>query len=76
MSNANHQTDYVICLYDQGDALSVLKGEVYKVVTPEANDPDAMIRIIDEEGEDYLYPRDWFVAIDLPQAAIDALEAA
>ena len=28
-----------------------------------------MVRVVDESGEDYLYPADYFVAIDLPQAA-------
>jgi hypothetical protein len=27
------------------------------------------VRVIDESGEDYLYPSDYFVAIELPQAA-------
>jgi len=27
------------------------------------------VRVIDESGEDYLYPESWFVAIDLPHAA-------
>ena len=31
--------------------------------------------LIDESGEDYLYPATWFVAIELPQAAIKVLQA-
>ncbi len=32
----------------------------YEVVTPKKNDTPEIIRIIDESGEDYLYPRHWF----------------
>jgi len=35
-------------------------GHVYKVVPPEANDGPEWLRIIDEEGEDYIYPADYF----------------
>jgi hypothetical protein len=28
-----------------------------------------LVRIVDEPGEDYLYPEDYFVAIEIPQAA-------
>jgi len=31
------------------------------------------LRVIDESGEDYLYPRDYFVPIDLPKAVEKAL---
>lgn len=67
---------YVLCITDQGDEFSVQKGKVYRIVKSDANDPSSMIRIVDEEGEDYPYPRDWFVAVDLPKAAIDALDTA
>jgi len=35
-------------------------GHVYKVATPEVNDGAEWLRVIDEEGEDYLYPRSYF----------------
>ena len=39
-------------------------GKIYRVVKPEANDRTADIRVLDESGEDYLYPREWFVPAD------------
>lgn len=39
-------------------------GAVYRVLSPERNDRLADIRIVDESGEDYLYPRDWFVPVE------------
>ena len=67
---------YVLCLTDRGDQVSVIKGKLYRLAEPDPNDPPDDIRIIDEEGEDYPYPRDWFFAIDLPQQVIEILEAA
>lgn len=67
---------YVLCITDQGDALSVLKGKVYRVVAPEKGDGSNDIRVVDETGEDYLYARAWFVEVKLPQEAVKALEAA
>jgi hypothetical protein len=43
-------------------------------------DPDAeqtgLIRVIDESGEDYLYPKELFSSIDLPPALVKVLAAA
>lgn len=38
----------------------LLVGAVYKVATPDANDQPNDLRVIDGEGEDYLYPADYF----------------
>jgi hypothetical protein len=55
-----------ICLND-GDDLSVRKAKVYRVLQPEPNDPDSMVRVVDEMAEDYLYPRSWFYVLKLPE---------
>jgi len=31
------------------------------------------VRVVDESGEDYLYPADWFVALEVPKAVRDSL---
>jgi len=63
---------FVLCIRNDGcDDLEPRK--VYQVIT----DPDAAeegyIRIIDESGEGYLYPADYFVPIELPTDAAKAL---
>ncbi|MBI2322918.1 MAG: hypothetical protein HYU88_12720 [Chloroflexi bacterium] len=63
---------FVLCIRNDGcDDLEPRK--VYQVVT----DPDAAqegyIRVIDESGEDYLYPAAYFVPIELPTEAAEAL---
>jgi len=43
------------------------------VLPDEAAEADGLLRIVDESGEDYLYPAKLFLAIDLPQTIEKAL---
>lgn len=65
--------EHVVCVESVGEGLDVIKGKIYAAIEPDRNDPQDMIRIIDEEGEDYIYPRDWFLPIELPEAIASAL---
>ena len=67
---------YVICIRgDDEPELSVEAGKLYRTLPDEAGEKHGLIRIIDETGEDYLYPADKFVAIELPKEAEEALYA-
>jgi hypothetical protein len=44
----------------------LIVGKIYRVVRPARNDRPRDIRILDESGEDYLYPQEWFVPVALP----------
>jgi len=46
---------------------------VYRVLPDETAAKSNFIRIIDNEGEDYLYPASYFVTIELPQEAQEAV---
>jgi hypothetical protein len=58
-----------ICIRNQGNAASLERGKAYRVIKPSSNDPPHRIRVIDEESEDYLYPSEWFVPIEVPLRA-------
>ena len=66
---------FAICVDNHGYELSLLVGKVYQVVKPQANDAPYDLRIIDEEAEDYLYPAERFVPLDLPAKARKAVMA-
>lgn len=67
---------HVLCT-DAGEyRIDLHFGRVYRVVKGRPNDPPQYLRIIDESGEDYLYPRSWFVPVELPPKARRALAAA
>lgn len=56
---------FMICIENEGYAVSLEKHKVYPVVAAETNDPKDYVRIVDESGEDYLYPSDWFESVSL-----------
>ncbi|HXQ20494.1 MAG TPA: hypothetical protein VN812_02385 [Candidatus Acidoferrales bacterium] len=47
--------------------------KVYPVLPDAAAGKDGYLRVIDESGEDYLYPAGYFVLVDVPVAAHRAL---
>ena len=66
---------FVVCIWDdEGETdLEVLK--IYKQLRDSDAEQDGMIRIIDESGEDYLYPAKWFLPLDLPRSIEETLES-
>lgn len=53
---------------------SLIVGQVYKVAPPEENDGD-LWRVIDETGEDYLYPARYFEPLDLTETVAETITA-
>jgi molybdopterin-guanine dinucleotide biosynthesis protein A len=47
--------------------------KVYRVLPDREADRHGDLRVIDESGEDYLYPADFFVPVDLPRSTVRAL---
>lgn len=65
---------YVICVKNQeADDLQLRK--IYEVLPDELAPDDETIRIVDDSGEDYLYPADYFVAVNLPRTVEKAVFA-
>ena len=59
--------DFAICINtDDPDLLTPRM--IYEVLPDESAAKSNYIRVIDNEGEDYLYPADYFVVVDFPQA--------
>jgi hypothetical protein len=65
----------VLCIRNQ-DCDDLEPRKIYQVLPDEAAAADGYLRIIDESGEDYLYPQSYFLAIDLPEAVERALLSA
>jgi hypothetical protein len=51
------------------------KRKVYRVISDEKTEKDGYIRVVDESGENYLYPATYFVRLQLPQEAEQAIVA-
>jgi hypothetical protein len=58
---------FVVCINNAGYPASLELHKIYRVLP----DHDAVrggdVRIVDESGEDYLYPAAWFVPVELPR---------
>jgi len=72
MKTKGNQPKFVICVQN-GDAEDLEVRKIYQVIPDEAASADGLLRIVDESGEDYLYPADLFIHIELPQAIEKAL---
>ncbi|MBN9558159.1 MAG: hypothetical protein J0I26_11590 [Alphaproteobacteria bacterium] len=66
----------VVCVSNEGYAVALETRKIYIAL----HDPDAekhnMLRVVDESGDDYLYPKHFFRPIDLPQPVKKAVLAA
>src|SRR5438477_3663940 len=59
---------YAICVENRGaEDLEIRK--VYRVLNDKTAAATGYVRVIDESGEDYLYPADYFVSVELPPKA-------
>lgn len=65
-------TSYALCIENSGNA-DLVKGKVYPVLSDDEAAREGFTRVIDDSGEDYLYPATSFVPVDLPEPAKAAL---
>jgi hypothetical protein len=66
----------VVCVDNDGYAASLEKRKIYVSLRDAAAEKHGMLRVVDESGEDYLYPKAFFRSIALPQAVRKAVLAA
>jgi hypothetical protein len=66
----------VVCVHNDGYRASLEKRKIYVALRDAVAEKHGLIRVVDESGEDYLYPRSFFRAIALPQAVKRAVLAA
>lgn len=66
----------VVCINNEGYPASLEKRKIYLALRDPAADRHGLIRVVDESGDDYLYPKTFFRSIALPQAVKKAVLAA
>jgi hypothetical protein len=67
---------FVVCIKKDDYPASLEPRKIYETVPDVEAATHQLIRIIDESGEDYLYPVDYFVPIELPKAAEEGFSLA
>ena len=63
------KTEYVICIKNKDYEASLELRKIYRRILGESAEQNGLIRVIDESGEDYLFPEDFFVSIRVPKKA-------
>lgn len=56
-----------MCVENSAYPASLELHKIYRVLPDEDAALEGDLRIVDESGEDYLYPAAWFAAVDLPR---------
>ncbi|NJK66449.1 MAG: hypothetical protein HC789_17535 [Microcoleus sp. CSU_2_2] len=64
----NSETQFVVCINNEDDPASLEVRKIYRIIPDNRAAEHQFIRVIDESGEDYLYPAAYFVYIELPKA--------
>ena len=73
---ANTRKRFVLCIKNSGFEVSLEPRKLYQVLSDNDAAKHQQLRVIDESGEDYLYPESYFREINLPQAIQKAVLAA
>ncbi len=64
---------FAVCMKNTGYPSSLELHKIYRVIPDEDAAEDGDIRVVDESGEDYLYPAKWFAELKLPQKVQESL---
>ena len=70
----NREVEFALCVKnDDSDDLELRK--IYRLLPDEKAAKDGYVRVVDESGEDYLYPESYFIIVKLPIEVQEALAA-
>ena len=76
MANPKENYRFALCIENK-DCDDLEKRKIYQMLPDEEAEKEGFIgfiRVIDESGEDYLYPRSYFITVQLPREAQEALQ--
>ncbi|MGH8273269.1 MAG: hypothetical protein ACRES9_03275 [Gammaproteobacteria bacterium] len=74
MKQTRQNIKFALCIEDK-DCDDLGKGKVYHLLPDEVAAREGFLRVVDESAEDYLYPEAYFVSVELPKKAEEALAA-
>ncbi len=61
---------FAVCVKNEGYPASLELRKIYRLMDDSTALAEGDVRVIDESGEDYLYPADWFIMIDVPPQVV------
>ncbi len=72
MTQKKTEKRFALCIENK-DSEDLEKRKIYRIVPDEKARKEGYLRVIDESGEDYLYPESYFIIVQLPREAQDIL---
>ncbi|CAN5781556.1 hypothetical protein BH24ACI5_BH24ACI5_02900 [soil metagenome] len=72
---SSKRRSWVVCVRNDGYEASLERRKIYEVLSDPDAEAHSQLRVIDESGEDYLFPSRYFATIELPAAVRRALAA-
>ena len=75
MKRRRPNLQYLLCVKNEGYLASLLVRRLYEQLPDAGAEKHGLVRIIDESGEDYLYPQKLFVTLDIPRPVARAIAA-
>lgn len=72
MKKRNH---FVVCIQNSGYEASLELFKIYQAIPDNEPESHGYLRVVDEEAEDYWYPKEWFQPIVLPPTIEEAILA-
>ena len=72
MAGKKENKKFALCIENQ-DCGDLEKRKIYQVLPDDEAEKEGYLRVIDESGEDYLYPQAYFILVPLPNEAQKAL---
>jgi hypothetical protein len=73
---ASNPTKFVVCLRNKGYEASLEPLKIYRQLADRGAEKHKLIRVVDESGEDYLFPASYFKPIELSGPIRRAIRAA
>ncbi len=68
-----YSQNFVVCINNKNYPASLELHKIYRVIPDEDASADGDIRVVDESGEDYLYPASHFAPIKVPEVVRESL---
>jgi hypothetical protein len=72
---AESRLDFFVCVRNEGFEASLAVRKLYRVLPDDEAASRSLLRVVDETGEDYLYPSGLFATVAVPAEAAEALAA-
>ena len=73
MGREKQNQTFALCIENK-DCEDLEKRKIYQVLPDNDAEKEGYLRVIDESGEDYLYPQSYFIPVQLPREAQEALK--